>query len=84
MTKGRTTLTHKSGPTDIPKYYCPITSLPTYWKLLTLIFTDQIYTHVVENNILPLEQKGIRRKAKGCKVQLLLDKLKVPRRKRKT
>ena len=74
MTEGRTTLIHKTGSTNIPKNYRPITCLPTYWKLLTLIFTDQIYTHVVENNILPLEQKGIRRKAKGCKDQLLLDK----------
>ena len=74
MTKGRTTLLHKTEPSNIPNNYHPITCLPTYWKLLTFIFTDQIYTHVTENNTIPLEQKGVRRKARGCKDQLLLDK----------
>ena len=36
--------------------------------------TDLVYEHVTTNNILPLEQKGISRKARGCKDHLLLDK----------
>ena len=74
MTEGRTTLIHKKGPTDQANNYRPITCLPTYYKLQTLIYTDLIYDHVITNEILPLEQKGIRRKARGCKDQLLLDK----------
>ena len=74
LTDGCTTLIHKKGPTNIAKNYLPITCLPTYYKLLTLFFTDLVYDHVTTNDILPLEQKGIRRGARGCKDQLLLDK----------
>ena len=42
MTKGKTSLAHKAGPTNVAKNYRPITCLPTYYKLLTRIFTDQI------------------------------------------
>ena len=72
MNVGPTVIIHKKGPTNITKNYCPITCLPTYYKLLTLIFTDLVYDHVTTNEILPLEQKGIRRKSRGCKDQLLL------------
>ena len=75
MTKGKTTLSHKVGPTNVPKNYRPITCLPTYWKLLTLIFTNQMYKHVTENEILPLEQKGIMKKSRGFKDQLILYKV---------
>ena len=75
MTKGRTTLIHKKGPTSMAKNYQPITCLPTYYKLATLILTDRIYEHVTTNEILPVEQKGPRRKARGCKDHLLLDKI---------
>ena len=71
----KTTLVHKKGPANIAKNYRPITCLPTYYKLLTMIFTDQVYEHVIKYDILPLEQKGVRRKARGCKDQLLLDKV---------
>ena len=74
LTLGATSLIHKKGPTNNAKNYRPITCLPTYYKLLTMIFTDLVYDHVIENEILPLEQKGVRRKARGCKDQLLLDK----------
>jgi hypothetical protein len=74
LTSGSTTLLHKKGPTEEAKNYRPITCLPTYYKLLTLFLTDKIYSHVTENLILPFEQKGCRRKARGCKDQLLLDR----------
>lgn len=54
--------------------YRPITCLPTYYKLLTMIYIDLVYDHVMDNGILPLEQKGVKRKARGCKDHLLLDK----------
>ena len=75
LTRGRTTLIHKKGSTKEANNYRPITCLPTYYKLLTLILTDNIYEHVTKNDILPMEQKGVRRKARGCKDHLLLDRV---------
>ena len=74
LTGGRTTLIHKKGPTDVAQNYRPITCLPTIFKLLTLMLTNRIYDHVTVNYILPFEQKGCRRRARGCKDHLLLDK----------
>ena len=75
LTGGKTTLLYKKGNTNEAKNYRPITCLPTYYKLFTLILTDNIHEHVTTNNILPLEQKGIRRKERGCKDHLILDKI---------
>ena len=75
MTGGRTTLIHKKGGTTIANNYRPIICLPTTYKLLTLILTDKVYNHLTEENILPFEQKGIRRKIRGCKDHLMIDKI---------
>ena len=83
LTRGRTTLIHKKGPTEEARNYRPITCLPTYYKFITLILTDKIYKHVCDNDILPFEQKGIRRKSRGCKDHLLLDKFICEEAKRK-
>ena len=56
------------------KNYRPIICLPTFYKLTTLILTERIYDHVTSNKILPIEQKGVRRRARGCKDHLLVDK----------
>ena len=65
LTNGKTTLLHKDGDTSDAKNYRPITCLPTYYKLITLMLTDKVYQHVTENSILPPEQKGIMRGARG-------------------
>jgi len=75
LTGGRTTLIYKKGEKDEAKNYRPITCLSTYYKLMTLILTDKIYKHTTINEILPFEQKGVRRKARGCKDHLMIDKL---------
>ena len=75
LTGGRTTLIYKKGDSIEAKNYRPITCLPTYYKLMTLILTDKIYEHTTTNLILPFEQKGVRRKARGCKDHLMLDKI---------
>ena len=75
FTKRKTTLLFKNGNQKDAKNYRLITCLPTLYKLTTLILTDMIYSHVVTKNILPVEQKGMRRYAKGCKDQLLIDKM---------
>ena len=74
MTEGKTTLVFKKGEENEAKNYRPITCLPTIYKLLTLIITESIYTHITDNDILPYEQKGCRRKARGCKEHLILDR----------
>ena len=38
------------------------------------MITEIVYNHVTDNHILPFEQKGCTRNARGCKEQLLMDK----------
>eukprot|EP00957_Ditylum_brightwellii_P013989 1055577-Ditylum_brightwellii.AAC.1 len=72
---GLTTLIHKKEPENIPKNNQLITCLPTLYKHITLIFTDRVFMHLVAQDILPPEQKGVKLKTRGCKDHLLLDKL---------
>ena len=52
----------------------PITCLPLIWKLLTGILADELYQHLESKELLPEEQKGYLRDARGTKDQLLTDK----------
>ena len=54
--------------------YRPVVCLPLMWKLLTGIFADKIYDHLQVNHLFPDEQKGYRRRSRGTKDQLLIDK----------
>ena len=83
MTEGITYLLPKTAPTSKrPDKYRPITCLPTIYKILTSIITDKIYTHLNQNNLLAVEQKGCRRKTKGCKEQLIIDTIITQHKKR--
>ena len=84
MVTGKTSLIIKdpSDPTKVSNYR-PITCLPTIWKLLTSIIADQIYTFLEANNLIPWQQKGNKRKSRGTKDQLLIDKLIVTLAKRR-
>ena len=76
MTTGRTYLLLKDpakGPQ--PGNYRPITCLPAMWKLFTGLISDSIYHHLERQNLLPPEQKGCKKNSRGCKEQLLIDKL---------
>ena len=44
------------------------------WKLLTGILANEMYEFLDNNNIFPEEQKGCKRKSRGTKDQLLIDK----------
>ena len=44
------------------------------WKLLTGIISENMYCFMENENLLPEEQKGCRRKSRGTKDQLLIDK----------
>ena len=75
MVKGRTVLIQKDpAEGTVASNYRPIACLPLMWKLLTGIFADKIYDHLQGNNLLPDEQKGCRRRSRGTKDQLLIDK----------
>ena len=74
-TKGITYLLPKSGKTQHPKNYRPITCLSTTYKTLTSILTDCTYIFLENNNLLPTEQKGCRRGSYGCKDLLLIEKM---------
>ena len=54
--------------------YRPMACLPLLWKLLGGIFADKIYDHLKVNRLLPDVQKGCRRRSRGMKDQLLIDK----------
>ena len=76
MATGKTTLIIKdpANPTKESNYR-PITCLPTIWKLLTSIIADEIYTFLDNQKLIPWQQKGNKRKSRGTKDQLLIDKL---------
>ena len=54
--------------------YRPITCLPIIWKLFTGMIAEEMYTYLERGSLLPQEQKGCRRRCRGKKGQLLIDK----------
>ena len=76
MTKGRTVLIPKdnSKGRDASNYR-PITWLRLCWKVLTALISDEIYTFLEKNQLLPEEQKGCRRKTRGTADQLFIDRM---------
>ena len=70
MTYGRTVLCQK----DPAKGNSVENFRPLMWKLLTRIISKDMYCFMENENLLPEEQKGCRRKSRGTKDQLLIDK----------
>ena len=52
----------------------PISRLNLLWKLQTGIINENVFDHINQQNLLPEEQKGCRRKTRGAKDQLLIGK----------
>ena len=76
MTTGKTTLLIKNKEKGaVPSNYLPITCLPTTFKLMTVIIAEAIQNYLEQNGLIPEEQKGNRRKSRGTKDQLLIDKM---------
>lgn len=76
MTKGRTPLIQKDrAKGNVASNYRPITCLPLVWKLLTGIIADEMYTFLDTKIGLPEEQKGCRKKSKGCHDQLFINRM---------
>ena len=60
MVKGRTVLIQKDpSQGNVASNYRPIACLPLMWKIFSGIFADNIYQHLLDNNCLPEEQKGV-------------------------
>lgn len=75
MTTGKTALIQKDiGKGNVASNYRPIACLPLMWKLLTCICSEKVYSHLLDRNLLPDEQKGCRKGSRGTKDQLLIDK----------
>ena len=78
MVKGRTVLIQKDSAKEaVASNYRPIACLPLMWNLLCGIFAEKIYYHLLNNNLLPKEQKGCRKKSGGTKDQLLIGQFSV-------
>ena len=75
MVQGRTVLIQKDPEKGTEaSNYRPIACLPLMWKLLSGIFSEKVYNHLLDNHLLPDEQKGCRKASRGTKDQLLIDK----------
>lgn len=75
LTKGRTVLIMKDKTKgNAVTNYRPITCLALMWKLFTSMISEEIYKHLDDNDLLPEEQKGCRKKSRGTKDQLLIDR----------
>ena len=61
LVKGRTVLIPKEGCEGKPDQYRPITVLNNAYKLFTGVLTEVLKSHVMENDILPIEQKALRK-----------------------
>ena len=75
MVMGRTVLIQKDlAKGTAASNYRPIACLPLMWKLLTGTLAEKLYQHFLLNKLLPDEQKGCRKRSRGTKDQLLIDK----------
>lgn len=76
MTVGKTTLAQKdkSKGAEVGNYR-PIACLNLLWKVLTGIFSEKTYQFLSDNDLLPAEQKGGRKRSQGTKDQLVIDKV---------
>ena len=75
MMYGRTVLCQKDAAKgNSVENFRPITCLPLMWKLLTGIVSEDTYCFMENEHLFPEEQKGCRRKSRGTKDQLLIDK----------
>ena len=75
LVEGRTVLIMKDPTkgTEVGNYR-PIACLNILWKTLTGIFNTKVYDHLERNGLLPVEQKGSRKRCLGTKDQLAIDK----------
>ena len=72
LVAGRTTLLLKDPSKGAEaSNYRPIACLNLLWKMLSGIFAEKVYKHLEDNDLLPIEQKGCRKKTRGTKDHLI-------------
>ena len=75
MALGKTILCQKDpSKGNAVDNYRPISCLPLMWKLMTGTIAESISNFPDVNDKLPVEQKGCRKRSRGTKDQLLIDK----------
>ena len=85
MTTGRTAPVQKDkSKGNVARNYRPITCLPIMWKLLTGIISERLYNCLEDTNTIPHQQKDCRWKCRGTRDQLLIDKMVMMNKGRKT
>lgn len=76
MVEGKTTLVMKDKTKgNVAGNYRPIACLNLLWKVFTGVFSDQTYNFLIQNDLLPVEQKGCRKGSRGTKDHLIIDKM---------
>ena len=76
MTLGKTVPCQKDPSKGIAvDNYRPILCLSLMWMLITGTITESIYNFLDVNYKLPVEQKGCKKRSRGTKDQLLIDKM---------
>jgi hypothetical protein len=76
LVTGRTVLIPKrKGEEQDPGNYRPIACLNTQYKFATAVLADSLAAHVEATGILPVEQRALRKGARGCVDCLAVDKM---------
>ena len=76
MTVGKTVLCQKDpSKGNAVDNYRAISCLPLMWKLMTGTIAESIYSFLDVNDKRSVEQKGCRKKSRGAKDQLLIDRM---------
>ena len=73
LVRGRTVLIPKEGCEGKPEQYRPITCLNTAYKLLTSSLANVLQDHSDEHELIPPEQRALRRGRRGCLDALMVD-----------
>ena len=73
LVTGRSRLVHKGGPTAVEANYRPIACLNTAYKVMTTVIAKDLTAHCVSDDILPTEQRAMRRGTWGTIDCLLTD-----------
>jgi hypothetical protein len=71
---GVTLLIPKNENTEKSKNYRPTICLPTIYKLITSTISKRMQKYTDDQNLMPKEQKGCRRRSKGWNDELLISK----------
>jgi hypothetical protein len=66
LVRGRTVMILKDGCEGRPEQFQPINCLNTIYKLLTAMVATELTHLAIDGEILPPEQKALRKGTRGC------------------